>query len=42
MVTYSDYSGAIRVSTVKARDLSSSWVWQTPTGYRDYIKPSQV
>lgn len=42
MVTYSDASGTIRVNSVKARDLSSSWVWQTPTGhYHDYVKSSE-
>lgn len=42
MVTYSDSSGAIRVRSVKAKDLSPSWVWQTPTGhYHDFIKSSQ-
>lgn len=30
IVTYSDPSGAIRVSSVRARDLSASWVWKDP------------
>lgn len=43
MVTYSDASGAVRVGSVKAKDLSSSWVWQTPTNqYDDHVKNSQV
>ncbi|RZC67378.1 hypothetical protein C5167_011072 [Papaver somniferum] len=28
--TYTDASGAVRISTVKSKDLSSSWVWQHP------------
>ncbi|XP_074275773.1 putative galacturonosyltransferase 3 [Silene latifolia] len=35
MVTYSHPSGAVRVGSVRARDLSSSWVWQTPTSQLD-------
>ncbi|GAB2247021.1 hypothetical protein Droror1_Dr00006903 [Drosera rotundifolia] len=30
IVSYSDASGAVRLSSVKAKDLSSSWVWQNP------------
>ncbi|RZC45738.1 hypothetical protein C5167_038693 [Papaver somniferum] len=28
--TYTDASGAVQISTVKSKDLSSSWVWQHP------------
>lgn len=36
MVAYSDAaSGDVRVGSVKAKDLSSSWVWQTPTSISD-------
>ncbi|KAK9677439.1 hypothetical protein RND81_11G143100 [Saponaria officinalis] len=41
MVTYSDSSGAVRVGSVRARDLSSSWVWETPTSANDYTKSYQ-
>ena len=30
IATYSDPSGAIRISRVKMRDLSASWVWENP------------
>ncbi|KAK6946538.1 Glycosyl transferase, family 8 [Dillenia turbinata] len=30
IATFSDTSGAIRISTVKSRDLSASWVWDSP------------
>ncbi|XP_059647377.1 probable galacturonosyltransferase 3 isoform X2 [Cornus florida] len=30
IVAYSDTSGAIRIRTVKSRDLSASWVWKSP------------
>ncbi|GAB2291647.1 Probable galacturonosyltransferase 3 [Dionaea muscipula] len=30
IISHSDASGAVRVSSVKARDLSSSWVWKNP------------
>nr|XP_023913647.1 probable galacturonosyltransferase 3 isoform X1 [Quercus suber] len=30
IATYSDTSGAIRISRVKMRDLSASWVWENP------------
>uniref|UniRef100_A0A5B7BPM4 Hexosyltransferase n=1 Tax=Davidia involucrata TaxID=16924 RepID=A0A5B7BPM4_DAVIN len=30
IVTYSDASGAVRIRTVKSRDLSASWVWKIP------------
>ncbi|KAK6916815.1 Glycosyl transferase, family 8 [Dillenia turbinata] len=30
IATYSDASGAIRISAVKSRDLSASWVWDSP------------
>lgn len=43
MVTYSDASGAVRVGSVKAKDLSSSWVWKTPTSHHDdRVKNSEV
>lgn len=43
MVTYSDASGAVRVGSVKAKDLSSSWVWQTPSNqYDDHVNNSQT
>ncbi|XP_021774331.1 probable galacturonosyltransferase 3 [Chenopodium quinoa] len=38
MVTYSDASGAVRVGSVKAKDLSSSWVWKTPSHHDDNVK----
>ncbi|OVA00617.1 Glycosyl transferase [Macleaya cordata] len=28
--TYTDASGAVRINTVKSKDLSASWVWQNP------------
>ncbi|PIA46747.1 hypothetical protein AQUCO_01500356v1 [Aquilegia coerulea] len=28
--TYTDASGVVRISTVKSKDLSASWVWQNP------------
>lgn len=31
IVTYSDPFGAVRIRTVKSRDLSSSWVWRNPS-----------
>ncbi|KAK1437831.1 hypothetical protein QVD17_03631 [Tagetes erecta] len=30
IVTYTDTSGAIKIRTVKSKDLSASWVWQNP------------
>ncbi|KAF5443711.1 hypothetical protein F2P56_036246 [Juglans regia] len=30
IATYTDTSGAVRVSSVKMRDLSASWVWEKP------------
>ncbi|KAL5715468.1 polygalacturonate 4-alpha-galacturonosyltransferase [Ranunculus cassubicifolius] len=30
IATYTDASGNIRISTVKSKDLSPSWVWQNP------------
>lgn len=30
IVTYTDTSGAIRIRTVKSKDLSASWVWKNP------------
>ncbi|XP_057516166.1 probable galacturonosyltransferase 3 isoform X2 [Amaranthus tricolor] len=39
MVTYSDASGAIRVGSVQAKDLSSSWVWRTSDShFEDHVK----
>ncbi|CAO2815752.1 unnamed protein product [Amaranthus hypochondriacus] len=39
MVTYSDASGAIRVGSVQAKDLSSSWVWHTSDShFEDDVK----
>lgn len=31
IVTYNDPSGAVRISTVKSRDLSASWIWRSPS-----------
>ncbi|KAL8142560.1 hypothetical protein V2J09_015592, partial [Rumex salicifolius] len=42
IVTYSDPSGAIRVSSVRARDLSPSWVWKDPLDEDEHqMKTSQ-
>ncbi|KAJ0428519.1 putative polygalacturonate 4-alpha-galacturonosyltransferase [Helianthus annuus] len=30
IVTYTDTSGAIKIRTVKSKDLSASWVWKNP------------
>ncbi|XP_023740349.1 probable galacturonosyltransferase 3 [Lactuca sativa] len=30
IVTYTDTSGAIRIKTIKSKDLSPSWVWKNP------------
>ena len=43
MVTYSDASGAIRVGSVQAKDLSSSWVWCTSDShFEDHVKVTEV
>ncbi|KAF5204824.1 Hexosyltransferase [Thalictrum thalictroides] len=42
--TYTDASGVVRISTVKSKDLSASWVWQNPDNkshdqlYNDQVK----
>lgn len=42
MVTYSDASGAVRVGSVKAKDLSPSWVWKIPGSHHDdHVKNSE-
>jgi hypothetical protein len=43
IATYSDTSGAIRISRVKMRDLSASWVWENPMDvHHDQSMSSQV
>lgn len=43
VATYSDASGAVRISRVKMRDLSASWVWENPMdGNLDQPQISQV
>lgn len=43
IVTYSDPSGAVRIRSIRSRDLSASWVWKNP-GNENYslTKSSQV
>ncbi|KAM4089581.1 hypothetical protein ACB094_07G164000 [Castanea mollissima] len=43
IATYSDTSGAIRISRVKMRDLSASWVWENPMDvHRDQSTSSET
>lgn len=43
IATYSDTSGAIRISRVKMRDLSASWVLENPNdGNHDQPKSLEV
>ncbi|KAL2519849.1 putative galacturonosyltransferase 3 [Forsythia ovata] len=43
IVTYSDPSGAVRIRSVRSRDLSASWVWKNPSNENyGLTKSSQV
>ncbi|CAI9769764.1 unnamed protein product [Fraxinus pennsylvanica] len=43
IVTYSDLSGAVRIRSVRSRDLSASWVWKSPSNENySLTKSSQV
>uniref|UniRef100_A0A7N0U6A6 Hexosyltransferase n=1 Tax=Kalanchoe fedtschenkoi TaxID=63787 RepID=A0A7N0U6A6_KALFE len=44
IVAYSDISGAVRTSSVKAEDLSSSWIWENPLGNKlpHHVKDPQI
>ncbi|CAM8904452.1 unnamed protein product [Rhodiola kirilowii] len=43
IVTYSDISGVVRTSSVKAEDLSASWIWENPLGGKlPQLKDKQV
>ncbi|KAL6963595.1 putative galacturonosyltransferase 3 [Sarracenia purpurea var. burkii] len=43
IVTYTDTSGSVRIRTVKSRDLSTSWVWRSPTDEnKDQPKKSEM
>lgn len=43
IATYSDASGTVRISRVKMRDLSASWVWENRMdGNHDQPQTSQV
>lgn len=42
IVTYTDTSGAIKIKTIKSKDLSPSWVWKNPIDDNQVKEDSKV